>query len=46
MVEFVTQGGQRVQVHGFLKVVVQVERVVKKASGMLDFIGKGNAYKG
>ena len=34
-----------VQVHSSLKVESQVDRVVKKAFGMLDFIGQNIEYR-
>ena len=34
-----------VQVHSSLKVAMQVEKVVKKAYGMLAFIGRGSEFK-
>ena len=40
-----TQRDLRVQVHRSLKVAAQVEKVVKKAYGMLAFIGRGIEYK-
>ena len=34
-----------VQVHSFLKVATQMDKVVKKAYGMLAFIGRGIEYR-
>ena len=34
-----------VQVHRSLKVAIQMEKVVKKAYGMLAFIGRGTEFK-
>ena len=40
-----TQRDLGMQVHRSLKVAAQVEKVVKKAYGMLAFIGRGIEYK-
>eukprot|EP00061_Rhincodon_typus_P007668 g29601.t1 len=34
-----------IEVHSFLKVATEIDRVVKKAYGMLVFIGRGSEYK-